>query len=449
VSRLRAATGALGAGLLLAALATPASATTSVDPDDGLWYFTATGMDERHERTTGKGIQVAVIDTAINPDVPELADADLHVREPSYCAAETMGPLLPATSDDPVAAHGTSMVSLIVGNGEGIDGERGVLGVAPDAEVHFYSNMALPADADVRCPAPDTNAAAWQFGQAIDQAVLDGADIISISLTTSSGVDAPAIARALHAGVIVVGAQPSDLDGSYPAAFNGVVAVDSIGPDGKLWDGAAGGQVVAPGEQIRQFTEAFDGYRVTNGSSSATAYTSAALALVWSAYPDATSNQILQTLVRNTDGEDHELYWAEGYGYGVVNVRHMLEHDPTTYPDENPLLVDDPDATPSLSEVADPTPLASSEPSAPATSSPSAAPSVAPTTATEKPPAGDDDAGSASRAPLLVGAAALLAALVAVVGLAVRRSRAHQDTSTGPGGPPTTHEPGPDPRGGQ
>lgn len=441
--RLRATVGALGAGLLLVALPAPGALATSVGTDDGLWYFTATGMAERHETTTGKGIQVAVIDTAINPDVPELQDASVHVREPSYCAAEVMGAPMPASTDSPVAAHGTSMVSLIVGTGTGIDGERGVLGIAPDADVHFYANMTLPDDADVRCPAPDTDAAFWQFGQAIDQAVLDGADIISISLATSSGVDAAAIARALHAGVVVVAAQPSDSTGSYPAAFNGVVSVDSIGPDGQLWEGAFGGKVVAPGEQIRQFTESFDGYRLTNGSSSATAYTAAALALVWAAYPDATANQILQTLVRNTDGEDHELYWDDDYGYGVVNVRHMLEHDPTTYPDENPLLVDDPEAVPSVAEVTKPTPLPSG------TTSPSASPPAAPSGPDDEPTAvtadldeSAADSGSRPIAPLLVGAAMLVAALVVVVGLAVRRAREGTGPSEQSRTTPPTHRPG-------
>ncbi len=452
MNRLRAAACGLGAGLLLVAVPVQATATTSTDPDDGLWYFTKTQTAERHETTTGKGVQIAVIDTAINPDVPELQGVDLHVREPSYCAAQAGGTAMPAATDDPAAAHGTGMVSLIVGNGKGIGGERGLLGIAPDAEVHFYANMTLPADADVRCPQtaydPDAGVDTGWFARAIDQAVADGADIISISLGVSLPLDAPAVARALHAGVVIVAAEPDD-DTGYPARLNGVVGVDSIGPDGQVWQGAGGGKVVAPGEQIRAFTEEFDGYHLTNGSSSATAYTAGALALVWSAYPDATANQILQTLVRNTDGEDHELYFDEKYGYGVVNVRHMLEHDPTTYPDENPLLSDDPDAVPSIAEIADPTPLAAATPS----EAPTAAPSGEPTSATSEQPTPGDDAtadDSDSTVPLLVGAAAIVAALVAVVGLAVRRARSTRGGADGADAAPPTHRPGQDPRpGGQ
>ena len=213
-------------------------------------------------------------------------------------------------------------------------------------------------------------------------------------------------------------------------------------------------EVVAPGEKVRTFTDEFDGYRLANGSSSATAYTAGALALVWSAYPEATGNQILQTLVRNTDGEDHELYWDEHYGYGVVNVRHMLDHDPTTYPDVNPLLVDNPGAVPSIAEVTNPTPLATATTSAAATPTPVPTPVPTPSAApSTKPVSSDDqadDSDSRSTAPLLVGAAAILAALVAVVALAVRRARANHGAAGGPDATPPTHQPGQEPRpGGQ
>lgn len=451
MNRLRAATFGVGAALLLATM--PVQASAAADSDSGLWYYTKTGLAERHQTTTGDGVQIAVIDGAINPDVPELQGANLHVREPSFCAAESGGAAMPAATDGPAAVHGTAMVSLIAGTGKGIGGERGVLGVAPDAEVHFYANLTLPEGVEMRCPATaydaDVDVDFGWFGRAIDQAVADGADIISISLGVGSSLDAPAVARALHAGVIIVAAQPDD-DTIYPSHFNGVVSVDSVGPDGKVWEGGGFARVVAPGEQIRVFTDTYDGYRIANGSSYATAYTSGALALVWSAYPDATPNQILQSLVRNTDSEDHELYYDDTYGYGVVNVRHMLEHDPTTYPDENPLVVDHPDAIPSVDEIANPTPLATSTPSRAPASTPSVGAAATPDTGPSTSPAvpGSDASDSRSFVPLLVGAAAVLAALAAVIGLAVRRARTTR--SAGSPAVPPTHRPGQDPRpGGQ
>ncbi|WP_448631383.1 S8 family serine peptidase [Cellulomonas soli] len=119
---------------------------------DGLWYYTATGMATLHERSTGKGIQVAVIDTAIQPAAADLVGTDLTVHEPSYCAVETLGEPYPAVNDTAVAAHGTGKTSLIIGTGAG-----GVLGVAPDATVYFYATSIPPAGQEEgKCAAIDT-----------------------------------------------------------------------------------------------------------------------------------------------------------------------------------------------------------------------------------------------------------------------------------------------------
>jgi len=62
------------------------------------------------------------------------------------------------------------------------------------------------------------------------------------------------------------------------------------------------------------------------------------LALVAQKYPDATSNQLLHSLLENTDrggrGSGHDAT----FGFGVVDLRAMLAVDPTVYPDVNPLL---------------------------------------------------------------------------------------------------------------
>jgi hypothetical protein len=108
---------------------------------------------------------------------------------------------------------------------------------------------------------------------------------------------------------------------------------------------------------------------MTTGSSNATAYTAGAIALLWSLYPDATSGQVLQALIHTTDGRvndtpTHDAAW----GYGTVSPRALLSVDPTTYPDENPFLLDDPGAVPSIAQVlattAEPSSAASTENSA-------------------------------------------------------------------------------------
>ncbi len=448
---------AVASGLLLAVVA--AAPAAAVDDDDGMWYFTATGMDALHERTTGKGVQIAVIDTAIWPDAGDLAGTSVRVHEPSFCADGPMGKPLPAAQRTPDAAHGTNMTSLIVGTGKGEGGQPGIRGVAPDADVWFYSSLVGERpDGTQTCYSATVEGMRYSYGAAIDQAVVDGADIISISLSSRLPLDYGPVGRALNAGVVVVAALADEADHGYPWGYNGVVAVESLGPDVQARPGARpGADVVAPGEAIRHLDDDLSSYHPKNGSSAATAFTAGALALVWSAYPEATGNQIIQTLIRNTNAEDHELYHDPLTGYGIVNARHMLEHDPTTYPDENPLLDDDPDSIPSVEMLENPELLDEDitlrdsprpeTPGATATPSPDRT-----TTATQAPPSasGPDDADGGPGTPMLLAAGGGLLAVVvaAVAGLAARRRR----TTTAHDGPPSppsaAHESGSDPRDG-
>lgn len=350
--------------------ATASGALAADDPirEQGLWYYNQTGMADIHQRTTGTGITVAVIDGPINPQSADLAGTDVTTHEPAFCAEAEGGPPIATVTTSAAAEHATAMSTILLGTGTGAGGQPGTLGIAPGARVLHYVATTGVQVADDGSTAPCLAPAGLQ-GSALRQAVDDGAKIISMSITDDN-LDWADVAYAQHHGAIVVAAAPHDGATGLlpPASGNGVVSVESIGPDGQLAPENNTDPrltVTAPGEYYAMLVaeEDWTVYRYTTGSSNATAFTSGALALVWSAYPTATANQMIQTLVRNTDPTDHELGRDDAWGYGAVNVRHMLEHDPTTYPDENPLLTDDPSVQPSITEItgtttADPTPAA-------------------------------------------------------------------------------------------
>ncbi|RMI13546.1 S8 family serine peptidase [Cellulomonas triticagri] len=413
-----------GAALLVALAAAPSAAAA---PDDapGLWYYTQPGLEQVHERTTGEGITIAMLDTAINPDVPELVGTGLEVHEPSYCAASEGGPALPATTTGPLAQHATSIASMLVGSGNGVDGQPGVRGVAPGAKLIAFANLSIAEDRACLATADQvgTRAAAVSFRDA----VASGANIINVSATLD--MDTDDYVAALREGVIVVGAagNTGGIVTGWPATLNGAVAVGTARPDMTLDPGSPSGPelgVIAPGAEVRCLDGTFATYAYCTGSSQATAYVSGALALVWSAYPDATANQILQSLVRNTDGEaEHEPVHDESWGYGAVNVRLMLESDPTSYPDVNPFIRTGPDEIPSASAL-----LAETAPEAPANPAPN---SDAPST--------DDpqEAGLPGGVITAVAVVVLLALVVAGVLLVRRRSATaptHHAPSTDRGG---------------
>lgn len=353
--------GAVVAAVTLVALggSTPASAAVP-GVDDGRWYYEATSMAEIHQRTTGEGITVALVDGRVNTEVADLVGADIRPHEPSYCADAAGGDPYPGTSTGPDAGHATSMATVLVGRDAGLDGQPGIPGIAPGITLRTYaSNLdGLP------CHTPRGDQISSD--DTVRDAIADGADIIFVPGTQEMSQEV--VAAAQRAGVIVVGAAGNDggvLTG-MPAVFNGVVSTGTLTPDQTLDPGSVEGprlSVVAPGTGFRALAPTWDSYGTTTGSSNAAAYTAGVLALLWSLYPDATDGQILQALIRTTDGEVKDTWTHDpAWGYGVVNARVLMTVDPTTLPDVNPFIVDDPNVVPTAAEI-----LGTAEATAPAT----------------------------------------------------------------------------------
>lgn len=407
----RRALGAATALLAIPVLALPASAASDID--GGLWYYTATGMEAVHQTTTGEGVQIALINSLVNPDVPDLVGTTLDVREPAYCAEQEGGTALAAASSAPAARHGTSIASMLVGNGSGIAGEPGVRGIAPGATVVAYAVTGLDEES---CP---TIGGSTGRDQAFEDAVTDGADIIVVPGSIS--LDINDYTAAIRAGVIVVGAGGNSglTVSAWPAALNGAIATGTVGPGAVLDPGSSSGEhlgVVAPGTDIRSVDPTFTGYGVSTGSSNSSAYTAGALALLWSLHPDATSNQILQALVHTTDGSDHEPRWDENYGFGSVHVQQLVGTDPASFPDENPFISDGAEEIPTADELL----AATSEPGAsPSASSPS-------DTSSDSGPgseAEDASSGPSGTTVALIAAAALVLVALVVSATVVARRR--------------------------
>jgi hypothetical protein len=380
----------------------------SPNADDGRWYYSATSLAELHERTTGEGITVAVLDGRVNTQVADLAGADVQPHEPSFCAAEPGGPAYPGTSTDADGKHATSMATMLVGQDVGSGGTAGIPGVAPGITLRTYAIIVegLPCET----PAGQENSQ----DDAFRAAIADGADIIAVP--GANNFSSTVIVEALRAGAIIVAAGGNEgFLGGLPATYNGVLSMGTVTPDVTLAEGNPGDELlgaVAPGANIRSLNGTYDGYVTTTGSSNATAYAAGALAMLWSLYPDVSANQILQAAVHTTDGQVKDTPAHDfGWGYGTVSPSALMSVDPSTYPDENPFLVDDADRSPTAAEV-----LSSADQAAP--DGGVAADDAAP----------DDDAASAteqqrpSLAPPVAVAAAIVVALTALVA-ALRRRR--------------------------
>ncbi|MBT2456112.1 type VII secretion-associated serine protease mycosin [Streptomyces sp. ISL-86] len=309
--RMRKATSAL-VGLLLAGVAaTPAHAESIRERQ---WHLTAMKADDIWKISTGKGVTVAVIDSGVDR-VPELEGQVLPGKD--FATAESGYKGDERTDYD---NHGTTMAAIIAGSGKHPSGD-GAFGLAPGAKI---LPIRVPHEFSKRAP---SWTAAIRYAADSDAKVIN----ISMGLPTEDPERLDAVKYALSKGKLIFAAVGNDGDSTnevnYPAATPGVVGVGAVDPKGAATAESQRGPQVdisAPGIDI--FTACAGGSEVckSHGTSDASALTSASAALLWSAHPDWTNNQVLRVLL-NTAGKPKDgAERNDGIGYGVVRPRIAL-----------------------------------------------------------------------------------------------------------------------------
>ncbi|MFB6619001.1 type VII secretion-associated serine protease mycosin [Streptomyces sp. NPDC056367] len=307
---MRKATAAL-VGLLLAGVAaTPAHAETIRSQQ---WHLDAMKAEEIWKTSTGKGVTVAVIDTGVD-QIPELEGQILPG------ASFANGRISGAEYNDYVG-HGTGISAMIAATGKHPSGD-GAYGLAPGAKI-------LP----IRVPDWIDGDSSPSMVAAIRYAADSEAKVINISMSIggTSETDqqrAEAVKYALSKGKLIFAAVGNEGGSSnetvYPAATPGVVGVAGVDAKGEATKESQHGPQVdlsAPGIDIVTGCRGKTGLCKTRGTSDATALASASAALIWSAHPDWTNNQVLRVLL-NTAGKPTSGAQRNDYiGYGVVRPR--------------------------------------------------------------------------------------------------------------------------------
>jgi len=266
----------------------------------------------------GHGITIAVVDTGVQANLPELRGKVLAGAD--FTGNGSDGRI---DYDGEDFAHGTAMTSIMVAR----SGYAGIEGLAPNARI---LPIAVPLKGVVRHGTPPANATP----SAIDYAVEHGARIINMSLggVREESADGPdpcpgavqqAVLRALRRGVLVVAASGNSGDEDSPVEEPGVcLGVVSVGAvDRNLNVPTFSSRhpyltVSAPGVDIPTLSR--DSAYIGEGTSQATALTSAALAVIWSKYPAESARQILTRMLRTVidrgpAGRD------PAYGFGVID----------------------------------------------------------------------------------------------------------------------------------
>ena len=333
-----AAVGALAAGIV-SIPAAPAHAADTITAADQA-YFSYYGFDRaRAKGYTGEGVTIAMIDGPVDTSVPELTGAKITAKE--TCTI---------TSSNGSRKHGTGVASILVSD---------VYGVAPGSSLLTYTiafgNQGDQASED--CFGGDGYVGKTEPVWVLNQAMNDGAQIINLSASSDDGNDQMkwTVARAMSSGVILVtaaGNNATDEDLTSLSQWSGVIGVTAISTDGTRQDYSSWGEGVVTTSiggpvLFRNFdTGAND---TVSGTSVASPIVAGVLALAKQRWPEATSNQLLQLLVKTGLNPDHG--WNKYTGFGGINPGAILNTDPSQFPDENPLAQKQGGSSPTPEEV--------------------------------------------------------------------------------------------------
>ena len=228
--------------------------------------------DTNWQRCTGRGVRVAIVDSGVDTEHPDLKG---KVRESVEAVSED-GKITfqPSTSGDQ-AGHGTACAGIISS-------------VAPEAELY-----------SVKVLGPNASGSGDMFLVGLDYAIKQKFQVINLSLGTTKrdyfGPLHDLMDRAYHAGCIIVAAANNLPYPSYPSIFSSSVVsvVKRAGGDPFNFGFRYGSviEMVAPGVEVKT-TWPGGGYRNLTGNSFACPYMVGVIALLLEAYPNLTPFQV-------------------------------------------------------------------------------------------------------------------------------------------------------------
>lgn len=239
--------------------------------------FQSLGIAELHKIATGHGVKIALIDTGVDLDHPDLQGQIQY--------SEDFAPEPPTVGFADV--HGTAVAGILSARP---DNGVGIAGIAPDAEI-----LALracwpdkPGSLAARCNS-------FTLALALNMAIRLESQIVNLSL---SGPDDPLlrllIEKALNQGIIIIAAVPGkDQSGGFPANIPGVIAVGH-GSESKQ------SQIVAPDKDILT-TIPQQRYDFVTGSSFATPHVVGIAALLLQINPKFKGADIKQLFETHTN----------------------------------------------------------------------------------------------------------------------------------------------------
>ncbi len=275
------------------------------------WGVDRIDADLVHPTYKGEGVKIAILDTGIDLDHPDLAVAG----DVTFVNGTTNG--------DDNNGHGTSVTGVIAA----LDNDIGTIGVAPAADIY-----------SVKVLAQDASGTISDIIAGIEWSVDNGMQIINMSLGSSMPwplTAQAALDKAYFSGILIIAGagnsgQPDGQGDNilYPARYYSVVCAastdnqdvrapnSSTGPDAEL---------AAPGVNI--YTTAMGGgYETSGGASLAASHITGTAALVINS--GVTNNLLIRERLQQTTEDLGTVGWDMQYGFGLVDAYQAIS-EPT------------------------------------------------------------------------------------------------------------------------
>ncbi|MCK5720578.1 MAG: S8 family serine peptidase [Thiomargarita sp.] len=283
-------------------------ATEIIPPNDPhyseQWHLEKMGIPSIWEITQGEGVTIALLDSGVDPNHPDLVGNILI--EQGYDFGDDDAKPYDANG------HGTAMAGLMVGV---CNNNEGGCGVAPLAKVIPYKINSQGED----------NFSSIDLAVAILAAAGSDAQIISMSLVLDDY--APWVEQALeyakNKGKLLVAAAGNNAkEVAFPGYLTWVIAVNAVDENGsklKSSNYGNGLSLTAPGENLLTTLPGTGYTDWYNGSSAAAALTSGVLALLVAQFPTATIPELTLRLF-NACQDVNEPGFDEQSGFGQLNM---------------------------------------------------------------------------------------------------------------------------------
>jgi subtilisin family serine protease len=236
-------------------------------------------LPEAHTLAHGANVTIAVIDSGIDANHPELANS---IADSFDALGSKEGP----------HAHGTEVAGAIVAHAR-------LMGAAPAAKI-----LAIRAFGATQSGQSGAESTSFVVLKGLDYAVAHGAQIINMSFAgPNDGLIERGVAAAFAKGIVMVAASGNAGPKSpplYPAAYADMITVSATDAQDKLLAASNRGSyiaVAAPGADI--FLPAPDGkYQFASGTSFSAAYISGLAALVLERDPALKPEEVRADLVK-------------------------------------------------------------------------------------------------------------------------------------------------------